>query len=65
MRGLNGELVERERDEDGRLKVARHEVNWRRNITGVGDVHVSAGKGVVLCVRVSEVLLQLRVEGDR
>ena len=57
-------VIEQERDEDRRLKVARDEVHWRRNIAGMSDVHVSAGQRVFLCAQVSDVLLKLRVEGE-
>ena len=42
-----------------------HKVNRSRNIAGMGDVHVSASKGVILRVQISDMLLQLRVEKDR
>ena len=58
-------MGERRREEDGRLEEARDKVNRSRNIAGMGDVHMSASKGVILRVQISDMLLQLRVEKDR
>ena len=58
-------MGERRREEDGRLEESRDKVKWRGNVAGMGDVHVSARERVFLRVRVSDILLQLRVEGSR
>ena len=50
-------MVERRREEDGRLEESSDKVNRSRNVAGMGDVHVSAREGVFLNVRVSDVLL--------
>ena len=50
-------MGERTREEDGRLEEARDKVNRRRNIAGMGDVHVSARERALLRMQVSDELL--------
>ena len=57
VRSLEGKMEEQTREEDERLEEARDKVNRRRNIAGMGDVHVSASKGVILRVRALDVFL--------
>jgi hypothetical protein len=40
------------RKRDIRLEAALDKVCWRRDVVSMGDVHVSAGKGIFLCVQV-------------
>lgn len=55
-------MGEHGKEDDGRFEEARDEINRRRNVARVRDVHMSAREGVFLCMRVSDIMLWPRVE---